>query len=272
MRIESVNVKPYENSVTPGIGFEIKISHTKYKEAIISVSGWLATDDGKIITELHELGESRSEAIGAKGSGFDSNFEEGRYMTELVALLNKRALDQIEKRRMKDRIRNVNFVLKLNVKYIESSAVISHLHEENHETIGPITVQTQRSEREGNLIVYAPDPDFSANCRNLWILSGDNNPVFLYLKEQNLKKTETVPSGEWIHDYAPKLELGEYFVVEIPTGKKTSKKAWEYIEKAEECFRSWDTKGVYANCREVGSLLDKILKVAGEKFGAKLRE
>lgn len=36
------------------------------------------------------------------------------------------------------------------------------------------------------------------------------------------------------------------------------------MEKAEECFRRWDIKGIYANCREAGHLLNGIVK---EKFG-----
>ena len=72
-----------------------------------------------------------------------------------------------------------------------------------------------------------------------------------------MKKDIRIPSTDWIHDYSPKLEIGEYFVVEIPKGKKEIEGAWNYIEKAEECFRTWDTKGVFANCREIGELLNK---------------
>ena len=60
------------------------------------------------------------------------------------------------------------------------------------------------------------------------------------------------------------MGLGEYFIVEIPKGRKVIEEAWKYIEKAEECFRTWDTKGVYVNCREAGSLLDGTIK---GKFG-----
>jgi len=36
----------------------------------------------------------------------------------------------------------------------------------------------------------------------------------------------------------------------IPKGKKVIEEAWNYEEKAEECYRQWNTKGVYGNCRE----------------------
>ena len=268
MKIESIVEKPYEKSIIPSLSFEIEISHIKYQEAITGVSGWLQTEDGKIVAEINETIRENpaSDEVGARNSDFDSHFKEEIYKTTLITLLDKRALDHIEKIRMVDRKGDVKLTLNLNVKSIESRAAISHLHEVNPESIGlsPIRVPTHRRETEGEIIVYAYDSKFSSSRANRWILSGNGNPIFLSIKEQLIKVERTISSSDWIHDYAPKLELGEYFVVEIPKGKKIIEDAWNYMEKAEECFRRWDTKGVYANCREVGSLLDRTIK---DKFG-----
>lgn len=268
MKIENIVAKPYEKSILPSLSFEIEISHIKYQEAITGVSGWLQTDDGKIVAEINETIREKpaSDEVGARGSNFDSQFKEEIYKTTLITRLDKRALDHIEKRRMADRKGDVKLLLNLNVKSIESRAAISHLHEVNPVSIGlsPIRVPTHKRETEGEIIVYAYDSKFSPSRTNRWILSGNGNPIFLSIKEQLIKVARTISSSDWIHDYAPKLELGEYFIVEIPKGKKTIEEAWNYMEKAEECFRRWDTKGVYANCREVGSLLDRIIK---DKFG-----
>ena len=72
--------------------------------------------------------------------------------------------------------------------------------------------------------------------------------------------------NDWLHDFAPKLGLGEYFVIEIPKGIGKIEDAWKYINTAEECFRRWDTKGVFANCREVGYLFNRLIE---KKFGKK---
>lgn len=269
MKIESIVVKPYEKSIIPSLSFEIEISYIKYQEAITGVSGWLETDDGKIVAEINEtIRESpASDEVGARDSDFDSQFKEEIYKTILITLLDKRVLDHIEKRRMADRKGDVKLALNLNVKSIESRTAISHLHEVNPKSIGlsPIRVPTHRRETEGEIIVYAYDSKFSSSRANRWILSGNGNPIFLSIKEQLIKAERTISSSDWIHDYAPKLELGEYFIVEIPKGKKIIKEAWQYIEKAEECFRRWDTKGAYANCREAGSLLDRTLKTKMRK-------
>lgn len=269
MKIENIEVKPYEGSIFPAISFEVEISYTKYREAIMDVNGWLETDDGKIVAVISEtISETTvSDKVGARGSSFDVEFMEEIYKTTSIALLDKRALDHIERRRMGDRKGDAKLTLSLNVKSIESKAEISHLHEVDPESIGlsPITIQTDRRESKGELIVYAHDPKFLSRRGNRWILSGDGNPIFLSVEKRLIKEEKTIPSSDWIHDYAPKLGLGEYFVVEIPKGNRIIEEAWNYVEKAEDCCRRWDTKGAYVHCREAGSLLDGTIKIKFEK-------
>ncbi len=267
MRIKKIDPIPYEKSIFPGISFDVEIGYTKYQEAIVGISGWVETDDGKIIAEVREDVPDKTKycEVGARQSHFDKEFKEDVHKTTLVALLDRRALNHIEKRRMEDRKGDVKLSLNLIVKIVHSRTVISHVHEIKPEDIGleSLEIYAGRKTRDWNFLVYAYDPEYSSRT-NKWLLSSDGKPIFLTIYEQSLKGTVRIPSTDWIHDYAPKLELGEYFIVEMPKGKEIIKEAWRYIEKAEECFRRWDTKGVYANCREVGYLLDRIIK---EKFG-----
>jgi len=264
MEIRNVIPEPCEKSILPSIIFETEITHTKYEEGIIEVNGWLETDDGKIVANINEYFSEKSKAseLGAKGSSFDRHFKEEIYKTKVIAQLSKQALDHIEKRRMVDKKGDVKLTLCLSVKYLGSKAVLSESYLIDPKEIGlpEIQVATSRRKESGKIVVYAYDPEFSTSYTNQWIISGNSSPIFLAVKEQMLKKDIRIPSMDWIHDYAPKLGIGEYFVVEIPKGKEIIKEAWSYVEKAEECFRKWDTKGVYANCREVGKLLDKVIK------------
>jgi len=89
-----------------------------------------------------------------------------------------------------------------------------------------------------------------------------------------------IPASDWVHDFAPKLGLGEYIVVEIPKGNEVIKKAWEYVRQAEVSFRNWDDKSVSAHCREavkiikdyVGKQIDKGDKRKWEKLKDKINE
>ena len=46
MEIKNIEPRHYEEAIFPGISFDVEISYTKYEEAIISINGWLRTDDG----------------------------------------------------------------------------------------------------------------------------------------------------------------------------------------------------------------------------------
>jgi len=140
---------------------------------------------------------------------------------------------------MEDRKGDVKLTLNLNVKTVDSRAVISHVHEVKPQEIGlePVKVYAGRETTDWSVLIYAYTSEYSSHRTNKWILSGNDRPVFIAIYEQPLKKGIRIPSTDWIHDYAPKLELGEYFIVEIPKGKRVIGKAWSYVEKAEGCFR-----------------------------------
>lgn len=263
MEIKNIEPKPYEKSVFPGISFDIEISYKKYEEAIVSINGWLETDDGKIVAEIREevIGQVRYSEIGAKNSVFDKEFKEDIYKTALVALLDRKALDHIEKRRMENEKGDINLTLSLNLKTVSSRAAISHVYGKNPKEIGLTSVEiydaSGRKIPDCNILVHAYRPEYSSSHSNMWILSGDGRPIFLATSEQPLKGSIRIPSMDWIYDYAPKFGLGEYFIVEIPKGKETIEEAWSYVEKAEECFRRWDVGGVCDNCRKAGDVLNK---------------
>ena len=269
MQIKNVVSKPYEKSISPAISFEVEIAHIKFQEAITSVDGWVESDDGKILANVVGVTTEKlkSNEVGARDSRFDSKFIETLHKVTLIAPLARKAVDYIEKRRMENKKRDVYLTLNLNVRSIVSKARIFHLHDVDHKSmrLPPVKITTSSGRTtNGKIMAYAHDPQFSTEYTNRWIISGESSPFFLSINEQTLRKERVrIPSTDWIHDYAPKLELGEYFIVEIPKGKVVEE-AWDYVKKAEECYRQWDTKGVYANCREAGSLLDTTIR---QKFG-----
>ena len=157
-------------------------------------------------------------------------------------------------------MRRVKLDLILNVKTIESYAMLSHLHLIEPQGIGLRAIRRKKLVAYEDDIKYSPPPGIT----NFWIISGNGSLRFLWVREWVLTKSIEIPSDEWIHIFAPRLGLGEYFVIEIPKGEEIIKEAWEYVKKAEEGYRNWDFKSAYSNCREVGKLLDRLIK---EKFG-----
>lgn len=265
MRIKVKSAGPCTTSVFPCLSFQLEIKYTQYQKALVGIEGWLLTDDEKIIADIKEYlnRESHtSHSIAAEGSSHDSQFREEICYTTVLALLDRRALNHIERRRMEERKRDVKLQLHLNVTSIDSKAVVLPLIPVKSEDLGlkPISVPTSRGESDGELLATTFDPNFNPAHNNQWVLSGKDTPQFLSIEKDEINTDYTIPSSDWIQDYAPELELGEYFIVEIPKGKKSIEEAWDYIDKAEESFRRCETKGAYANCREAGKSLDSIVK------------
>lgn len=270
MNITSVVTQVYEKSVVPAICFEVKITYVKNREVIIDLQGWLESDDGKTLarvieTSTRQAGSIGTESLSAKDSCFDySYFTEAVYDSTLVAFLDRKTIDYIERRRAQNQKRDIYFTLNLNVTSVLSNATVSHLFELEPQSLGlrpPMVSISSGRQEQVRPLGYAWDQGFRGSRQNLWVISGENSPIFLSLNRQTLRKEGVrINAVDWIHDYSPKLELGEYFIVEIPKGKQVLKKAWSYLEKAEECYRQWDTKGAYANCREVRTVLNDAVK------------
>jgi hypothetical protein len=213
--------------------------------------------------------DSRKEKVSAKGTYQDKNMNETTYHVVLSTQLNEKVLKYLENERTKNEKKDINLKIELNVSYIQSETTISHIYlippEKFRLPENQIQTSSGRSKRF-EVLVYAYDSEYNTDKNNGWLLSGDGGPKFLSLATRKLKTTFRIPSNDWIFEYAPKFDIGKSFVVEIPQGKPILEKAWKYIEEADESYRNWNTKAVYANCRECGNLLDKEL---GDKMGRK---
>lgn len=136
--------------------------------------------------------------------------------------------------------------------------------------LDPQRIRQIEERRRGNLILGLRFQLMVAHYEPI-VIQTDNGPVnknFVSRYERLSNQPEIrleVPQSHWVKRILPALGIGEYFLIEIPKGKKTVQAAWDYLDKSESAFRNWNSKEVYANCRELGSLLDKSMK---DKFGA----
>lgn len=128
-----------------------------------------------------------------------------------------------------------------------------------------LRVREIESRRNGNLKIRLEVYFFIAfweNCpvnttegvRNVQVLTGFETPFAAISFD--------IPQSHWVDHILPNLGQGKYFLVEIPAGTGQIKAAWQLVEKADAAFSRWDTKSVFAHCRETATLLDKTLKDA----------
>jgi hypothetical protein len=69
-----------------------------------------------------------------------------------------------------------------------------------------------------------------------------------------------IPQSHWVGKILPDLGANKYFLVEIPTQTDSLVRAWALIDQAEDAYRRWDTKAVYAHCREAVTALSDLVK------------
>lgn len=129
-------------------------------------------------------------------------------------------------------------------------------------------IKALEASRRGNIRLNLRFQILIAHYETLFLQRGDKQePKKLTRGYERLQQSELnveISQSHWVGRILPALGLGEYFLIEIPKGKKTVPAAWDYLDKAEAAFNNWHSKEVYGNCRELGVLLDQAIK---DKFG-----
>lgn len=272
MQVNFRSIEPVSNYVKPALKFIISIKYIQTQEAITSIKGTL------------ELKDKLTETVEAELSANQFNLQALRFIGErhaeteieatMVFVIDNMTLDIIERNRKGNPKGDVEYSLSVKVTYARNLAQMSYVVQVPlKDTPFPVPAQNNIASTFGvqvnqvSLLFYAYQHDkYWQNTPNLVLLSSNSiqegQPHFGYL--DFLTSTNTmkgrITSSDWIQDYAPVLGLGEYFIVEIPTGEKVLKEAWSLLTKAEESYRRWDVAGVMSSCRLVGQNLDALMR------------
>jgi hypothetical protein len=263
-----------EKQLYPTLLFTVKIEHTQYQQGILSVEGWLKAKDGMLLARLTEKPMERRQEIWARGTNTENLITTVGINVELVGQLDSISLERINNDRINDPLRDVNLKLELRVALIESSATVAHLFATPPPpTLGKVDAQTSAGPKEAKLVLSTHDSHFVGVNADNWILSGRGGPSFLNVRTIKEECAHRIRAADWLADYTPKLGLGKYITLEIPSDGEMFQECMSHLSKAEEAFMRWDAKGVFSNCREIGSLLDKRLEqsLGAESFAYKER-
>ncbi len=229
MRIASV--KPFDGSLVPGIS--ITLAH-EFEENVVSfvMSGYLASADGKILTQLLPLPElpgdgERRELLWQFAPESISGQRPRRrkeIQRSFLCALDHHAVDHIETLRMSDPKRDVHLVLAVALDFSVLNASVGDFKQgqQIEPNIFPVLSSYGRGDRS------------NANLRIL-VTQSD---TLLQSHQLTAKLGHTVKSSDWIHDLAPVLGLGRVLVVEvpepgsiIPNGSNLDAESKEFMER-----------------------------------------
>ncbi len=203
-------IKAYEKSVNPSLQISITIYYSESKIPL-SLEGEVLSSDN---THLANFCSTSSMPQQTQDINlFDNSYRNSSnqpYNSDVIVNLSKEALGHIGKMREKNINKDVELRINLKIKYLISNVLISHLflssqYDPNINSIKqcPVIYDNTRGD------TYAPVGDMN-------ILSGNNGKSFLKLKTDNFNESYIITASDWINNYAPKLGLGKYIILEIP--------------------------------------------------------
>jgi hypothetical protein len=233
-----------EKAIGPCIGFFIEIEYPKSKLAIINVEGRLKTTNDIILGNLSEIHD------GPLSNSFAEDTSQKLVASDTAASIPYRAIE---------------FRVELVVVYLRSDIRVAHFFYvptpnrllEEVRSNPPFTPD----DRDIEIIMSTPRTRFNSSRDAGWILSGKNSPNILGVGKIKLELPHQIDVGRWVNEFTPRLGIGRRVLLEVPSGGELFDKVKGYLRSADNALSIWDTKSVFVNCREIGSVLDQHIKV-----------
>ncbi len=176
-------IKAYEKSVNPSLQISITIYYSSEysieSKIPLSLEGEVLSSDNTHLANFCSTSSmlDQTQYINLSGISPYQNSSNPSYNSDVIVNLSKEALVHIGEMREKNINKDVELKINLKIKYLISNVSI----------VGDMN-----------------------------ILSCNKGRSFLKLKTDNFYESCTIRASNWINDYAPKLGLGKYIILEIP--------------------------------------------------------
>jgi len=225
----------------------------KFKESLeapLHVNGLVHAPHDTMLCPLYQVPPDGGIDVGLGGGAKHSRTSDPttRYLW-LGAILGRPELDHLVAVRDKDRKGDVHLDIKIEVRYLESNATVIHLERgaPNKSFTGgptPVSIVDQPTDRSQRVL-------------------SDGGAHFVSVRTVVAKLQHTIPSGDWVHDFAPKFGLGKFCVFELPQPevfgagalRDRAKVALEVCTGAEEALREGRWSEVCQRLRKVWELI-----------------
>ena len=176
-------IKACEKSVNPSLQISITIYYSSEysieSKIPLSLEGEVLSSDNTHLANFCSTSSmlDQTQYINLSGINSYQNSSNTSYNSDVIVNLSKEALVHIGEMREKNINKDVELKINLKIKYLISNVSI----------VGDMN-----------------------------ILSCNNGKSFLKLKTDNFYESYTIRASNWINNYAPKLGLGKYIILEIP--------------------------------------------------------
>ena len=230
MKIEFRNIDINEKFFNPTLRIGVKWEYTQGMEALMNAFGNLIYE-GKIIGKLELENENNlSFAIYA----LDETQNKNSYTIDLFfqCVLNREVIRYINDTRKKARNGDVNLSVDIKLLYLESRTFITNYK--------------------------------SQTSANIKLLSTHSGNPYLEIGNASASCPTPIKASDWVNDFAPKLGLGEFEIVEIPKLKnneltKKFEKSLAALEDSKKLLHSLNLGSAMTSLRNSLSEFNNIL-------------
>jgi len=294
MEIKNVEIKPmYDvdipHHLKPTLRVCVEILYTYSQEMVLDIYGNLCIN-GTILSpiKIDNYGENGEEKlVPAFPSEVKTDINDTLIRLKGYAELDKESIDFIEKSRSVDKNKNVNFSVSLTVSYLENRALTSYvvgykLDENDNKSIFKkykqdiiqniksqyMSTPYEIQETDISFLLYTRPingKDYRSKRDNLHLISGNyDKGKGEYIAHNRITRSFpcTIKLSDWVNDYAPKLGIGEFLILEVPikfpdsnnkledNAETELKNALTLMSNAEKAFYNMDPPSVISNCRQ----------------------
>lgn len=265
MEVGKVRAEPVKDAIEPTIRFIIDVEFTEFSETPLDLQVDVFSQ-GKFLESIQSaslLSNRTSIRFGLKRGATT------RLSVPLVLKLNEKMLEQVQRQRSSHPRGDAIFDLAISTRFLRSRMKLSSLREldelgalidivpdEVRRKIFAMGHPFQEKFSRTYQVGVSDDPEYTPKRTTMWIISAPDGIAFELCRTESHKKVE-IPVGHWIHDFIPTFRLGEHILAEIPV--KALEPVRDLLERAEEAYNRWDTKAIYAHCREIADRLNKLI-------------
>src|SRR5579863_5886835 len=200
MRAKLTSVDTIEKAANPTLRFVLELDLDPAKEVIVGATGALFFPRDVLLAPLFEIPDHEQIEFPLRASPVPTgplHISSKRWL-RLGAQLSQRDIDYIESHREKDKRGDVTFVIQVKLSTLVSTA--------DSWAAGT----TVLSDKGAPVLVRAQTPTGKA------VLWEDPNKGFLLERAFPIDEQYIIAGTNWIHDFAPRLGLGRFAIVEIP--------------------------------------------------------
>ncbi|MBU2594984.1 MAG: hypothetical protein KKG02_10655 [Candidatus Edwardsbacteria bacterium] len=210
MRIDKITVKPNQNSINSELVFEVDLFIYRPIEIPLEITGYLLTKDERKLANISTL-------LFESGKKFELAAHDNRGIGEekckliITSQLTDRSVEIIGSNRNNNKKGDVELKLDIYIKTLHSKTTLSCFTKLSEEM--PVLSKRQK----GEFILYNYDSNFRSSNEDMWVLSGKGGSVFLEQSTFNQKSEIIISSSDWVHDFCPVFNIGNFVVFEFFT-------------------------------------------------------